>query len=48
MSKHDHADWEKSAIDFERNMLGAMSFAYYSAADDLLHTLDAEECVGIC
>lgn len=42
MSKHDHADWETSAVDFERKMLETMSFANSSAVDDLLYTLDED------
>lgn len=37
MAQNEHTAWQRSAMEFEVDMLGLTSFAYSGAADECLH-----------
>ena len=37
MAQNEHTAWQRSAMEFEADMLGLTSFAYSGAADECLH-----------
>lgn len=37
MAQNEHTAWQRSAMEFEADMIGLTSFAYSGAADECLH-----------